>query len=60
MDKVEKMDYGANGEVIFGATNPLPSQSPKISDQGSQRKRLTGGRNWVHYLIIEAKNGKLS
>jgi hypothetical protein len=45
MDKVEKMDCGAKGEVVFRAMNSLRSQSPKISDQGSQRKGLTGGRN---------------
>ena len=29
MDQVEKMDYRASGKVIFGATGPLPPQSPK-------------------------------
>jgi len=45
MDKVEKMDCGANGEVILCAMSPLLSQSPKLSDPISQRIGLTGKRN---------------
>jgi hypothetical protein len=37
MDKGEKMDCGANGEVIVWAMSPLLSQSPKISSSISQR-----------------------
>jgi hypothetical protein len=41
MDKVEKMDCRANGEVTFCAMSPLLSQSPKISDPISQRIEST-------------------
>ena len=45
MDKVEKMDCRANGEVIFGAMSPPLSQGPNISDPITQRVRLTGRIN---------------
>jgi hypothetical protein len=41
MDKVEKMDYRANSEVILWAMISLLSQSPKISDSVIRMKRGT-------------------
>ena len=50
MDKREKMDCRANGEVTFYAMSPLLSQSPKISDPLSQRIEIT----------LQVKNNELS
>ena len=55
MDKVQKMDRRANGEVTFCAMSPLLSQSPKISAPVSQRIGLTERRNEAHYLTIPFK-----
>jgi hypothetical protein len=41
MDKIEKMDYRANGKVILWAMSPLLSQSPKISNPISERIEST-------------------
>jgi hypothetical protein len=45
MDKVEKMDCRANGDVILWAMSPLLSQSPKISDSISHRIGLRERKN---------------
>jgi len=45
MNKVEKMDCRANGEVIFCAMSLPLSQGPNISDPISQRIGLTGKKN---------------
>jgi hypothetical protein len=46
MDKREKMDYDANGKVIFWAANLVSSQRLKISDSISQRiKSILGVKN---------------
>jgi hypothetical protein len=50
MDKVEKMDCRANGEVILWAISPLLSQSSKISNPISQRIQST----------LQVKNNELS
>ena len=60
MDKIEKMDCRANGEVIFCAMRPLLSQRPKITDPINQRIGLTGRRKGVGYPIIQAKDSELS
>jgi len=60
MDKVEKMDCRANGEVTFCAMSPLLSQSSKISNPISQRIGLTGRRKEVGYSIFQTKNNELS
>ncbi len=39
----EKMDCGANGEVILRTMSPLRSQNPKIGDPVSLRMGLKGG-----------------
>lgn len=41
MDRAEKMDCRANGEVILWAMSPLLSQSSKISNPISQRIETT-------------------
>ena len=58
MDKVEKMDCRANGEVIFCAMSPLLSQGPNISDQSAHR--VDRKKKWGPYPIIQAKNNELS
>ncbi len=45
MDKLEKIDCRANGEVTFWAMSPLPSQGSKISDPVGQRIGSRGRRN---------------
>ena len=50
MDKVEKMDCRANGEIILWAMSSLLSQSPKISNPISQRIEST----------LKVKNSELS
>jgi len=50
MDKVEKMDYRANAEVILWAMISLLSQSPKTSNPISQRIEST----------LQVKNSELS
>jgi hypothetical protein len=50
MDKGEKMDYRANGEVILWAMSPLLSQSLKISNPINQRIEST----------LQVKNSELS
>lgn len=56
MDKVEKMDYRANGEAIFCAMSPLRSQGPNISDR--QSIGLTGRKNGcpIHLFKPRATN----
>jgi hypothetical protein len=49
MDKAEKMDCSANGEVIFWATSLLLSQSSKMTDPISQRIGSIGRRKEVRY-----------
>jgi hypothetical protein len=60
MDKVEKMDWRANGEVTFCAIRPLLSQSSKISDSISQRIGLRGRKNGGPYPNIQTNNSELS
>jgi len=50
MDKGEKMDCRANGEVTFWAMSPLLSQRPEISDLLSQSIETT----------LQVKNSELS
>jgi hypothetical protein len=45
MDKVDKMDCRANGEVIFCAMSPPLSQGPHISDQSEHR--IDREKKWV-------------
>jgi len=47
MDKIEKMDGRANGEVIFCAMSPLLSQGPNIPDPISQKVGLTGRNGYA-------------
>jgi len=41
MDKIEKMDYRANGEAILWAVISLLSQGPKTSNPTSHRIEST-------------------
>jgi hypothetical protein len=49
MDKAEKMDCRANGEVTFCAMSLLLCQSSKMTDPISQRMGLIGRRKGVRY-----------
>jgi len=60
MDKVEKVDYGANGEIISCAMNPRLSQSSKISDSNQSEDKIEEMKKWVRYPIIHTDNSELS
>jgi hypothetical protein len=60
MDRVEKIDCGANGEVIVHTKRPPLSQSPKTCDLISQRTEMKGARKEVRYPMIHDENRELS
>ena len=60
MDMEEKMDCGANGEVILRTKSPLLSRSPKIGDPISLRIPSKAARKEVRYPMIHAENSELS
>jgi hypothetical protein len=60
MDKAEKMDCGANGEILLRTKSPLLSQSPKTCDLISYRTQMKGARKEVRYPMIQAENSDLS
>lgn len=58
MDKVEKIDCRANGEVISCAMSLLLRQNPKIRDPISQKVTQAGKE--VTYPITQMKNSDSS
>ncbi len=60
MDKVEKMDPRANGELILRTKSPLLSRSPKIGNPISLRIGLKAVRKEARYPMIHAENSELS
>jgi hypothetical protein len=60
MDKAEKMDCGANGEVILCAKSPLLPQSSNLCDPITQKTGLKGARKEVCYPTIHDENSELS
>ena len=53
------MDCGANGEVLFCAISPLPTQSLKITDPIWQRIGSIGRRKEAGYQIIHPKEQRI-
>ncbi len=60
MDRVEKIDCEANGELILRTKNPHLPQSPKTCDLISQRPEMDGARKEVRYSMIHDGNNELS
>ena len=60
MDKAEKMDCGANGELILRTKSPPLSQSPKTCDLISQKTEMREARKEVRYPMIHDENSELS
>jgi len=60
MDKAEKTDCGANGEIILHTKSPLLPESSKIGAPISLRIGLRGARKEVRYPMIHVENSDLS
>ena len=60
MDKAEKMDPRAKGEVIFCLKEPFDGlRVLKPTNPIDQRRGLTGRRKEVDYPIIQAKQQRI-
>ncbi len=60
MDRGEKIDCGANSEVIVPTKRPPLSQCPKTCDLIRQRTEMDGARKEVRYPMIHNEKSELS